>query len=92
MLILFFPWLFLYAKSVDQACMIKEINTRLLTEGEWLYKDVKVGNKVVKATWDGVSKKDIELIKSKHKSVLIRHMSISLKLTIYLSGIVLSYF
>ncbi|MFH1585560.1 MAG: prepilin peptidase, partial [archaeon] len=70
-LIIVLPYLYIYAKSVDEACMIKNIQTRYLTEGDWLYKDIKVGNKVVKATWDGVSKKDIELLRKK-KSVVIR--------------------
>jgi len=33
---------------------------------------LKVGNKTIKANWDGLSKKDIELIKKMHKEVKIK--------------------
>jgi len=71
-LIFIFPYFYLYAKSVDEACMIKKTFTKDLTEGDWLYRDIKVGRKTIKANWNGLGKKDIELIKKKHKSILIR--------------------
>ena len=71
-LIFILPFLYAYAKAVDEACMIKKIKTSELTEGDWLYKDVKVGRKLIKAKWDGVSKKDIQLIKKKFMVVTIR--------------------
>lgn len=71
-LIFIFPLLLLYTKSVDEVCMIKKINSKELTEGDWLYKDVNVGNKTIKVSWNGLTKSEIELIKKKHKFVLIR--------------------
>lgn len=72
LLIFIFPYLFIYAKSIDEAAMIKKIKVSELREGDWLYRDVKVGRKYVKATWDGVSIKEIEAIRKKHKTVSIR--------------------
>ncbi len=66
------PCLYLYAKSVDEACMIKKIKVKDLREGDWLYKDIRIGRKIIKADWDGLSKKDIKLIQKKNKSILIR--------------------
>ena len=66
------PYFFIYAKAIDEAAMVKKIGVKELREGDWLYRDVKVGRKYVKATWDGVSKKEIEAIKKKHKTVSIR--------------------
>ncbi len=66
------PYLFLYAKSVDESCMVKRVPTNKLSLGDWLYEDVKVGNKVIKANWDGLQKKDIALLKKK-KFVRIRY-------------------
>lgn len=71
-LIFLLPILYVYAKAVDEACMIKKIRTSQLTEGDWLYNNVKVGRKLIKAKWDGVSKKDIQLIKKKFRVVKIR--------------------
>lgn len=67
-----FPLLYLFAKSVDESCMIKKISADKLMEGDWLYKDVKMGNKFIKASWDGLSKKDIEILRKKKKEVFIR--------------------
>ncbi len=70
-LIFILPYLYLSAKAVDECCMIKKISPKNLTEGDWLYNDVKVGNKVIKKTWGGLEKKDIKLLKGK-RFVLIR--------------------
>jgi hypothetical protein len=71
-LIFVFPYFFLFAKAVEEVCMIKDIPVNDLTEGDWLYKNVKVGRKVIKAKWDGLSNKEIREIKKKHKKVRIR--------------------
>ena len=65
-------FVYLYAKSVDEVCMVKKIKTSDLTEGDWLYKDLKLGRKIIKANWEGLSENEIKLIKKKYKIVLIR--------------------
>ena len=66
------PYLYLSAKAIDESCMIKKINTKELSEGDWLYKDMKLGGKLIKARWDGLSKEEIILLRKKKKIVLIR--------------------
>ena len=72
--LLFFisPYFFIYAKAIDEAAMIEKINVKDLREGDWLYRDVKVGKKYVKADWEGASKKEIAEIRKKHKMVSVR--------------------
>jgi Flp pilus assembly protein protease CpaA len=70
-LFLIFP-LYLYSKAIDTACMIREISSIYLREGDWLYSDVKIGKNVIKASWDGLSKKDIKEIRKKFKKIKIR--------------------
>ncbi|MBR9701416.1 hypothetical protein GOV13_00675 [Candidatus Pacearchaeota archaeon] len=72
--VLFFvlPYFYLFAKSVDEVCMVKKINASKLTEGDWLYEDVKVGKKLIKKSWGGLSKGDIRLIQKSKKQVVIR--------------------
>lgn len=67
-----FPLLLVYSKTIDEACMVREISVRKLREGDWLYRNTKVGKKIIKATWDGLNKKDIKLIKTKLKRVKIK--------------------
>jgi len=64
--------LYTYAKSVDIACMVKKLKASQLTEGDWLYEDVKIGKKLIQANWGGLTKAQIKMIQKKHKSVLIR--------------------
>lgn len=67
------PYLYVYAKAVDEICMVRNVAVSKLTEGDWLYKDVKVKGKVIKANWDGLEKKDIELLKKGKKKVWVRY-------------------
>jgi Flp pilus assembly protein protease CpaA len=66
------PYVYYSAKAIDEGCMIKKINTKNLTEGDWLYKDVQVGRKLIEAKWSGLSKEEITFLRKKKKDVLIR--------------------
>lgn len=70
--IFIFPYLFISAKAIDESCMIKEIKTNELREGDWLYKDIKIGKKMIKANWEGLNEKDIKILKKRYKKILIR--------------------
>jgi Flp pilus assembly protein protease CpaA len=70
-IIFIIPLLYLYTKSVDET-MRKKISPKDLMEGDWLYRDVKVGNKSIKANWGGLTQEDINLLQKKNKSVLIK--------------------
>jgi len=70
--ILVFPYVYIYAKAVDEACMIKKINPNKLTEGDWLYKDIQFGKILIKANWEGLNEEEIKLLKKGKKQVLIR--------------------
>ena len=52
--------------------MTKIIKSKDLKEGDWLYFDLKLGNKKLKAKWEGVSKKDLKQIMKRYKEVKIR--------------------
>jgi len=71
-LVFLIPLLFIFAKTVDKIAMIKNIKTKDLVEGDLLYKNMKIGNKIIKAHWEGLSKKDINFLKKKIKSVRVR--------------------
>jgi len=68
-----FPYLYLLAKSVDESCMVKKVSVERLTEGDWLYKDVQIGNRKIKAKWDGLSKEEISLLRKNKKEILVRY-------------------
>jgi len=71
-LIFMMSYLYLYANAVDKGCMIKKTNTKKLTEGDWLYSDLNIGRRIIKAKWEGLSKRNIKDIEKKYKTVRIR--------------------
>lgn len=90
-LIFFLPFFYLYAKSVEEVCMVKKIKTKNLIEGDWLYQDVKVGKKIIKVNWSGLSKGEISLIKKHHEEILIKQ-GIPFVPVFFISFLVLIYF
>ncbi|MEK6760338.1 MAG: A24 family peptidase [Nanoarchaeota archaeon] len=68
----FIPFLYIYAKAVDETSLIKKIKTKELTEGDWLHQDLKIGNKKIKSNWGGLTSAEIKLIRKKFKEVKIR--------------------
>jgi Flp pilus assembly protein protease CpaA len=68
--IFIFPLLYVFAKGLENISMIREISGKELREGDWLVKDIKIGRNVIKADWDGLSLKDIELLKGKKKVMI----------------------
>jgi|TARA_Y100000031_G_scaffold143361_1_gene173737 Flp pilus assembly protein protease CpaA len=66
------PLIYFYSKAIENSCMIKLVSPNKLTEGDWLEKDVKIGNKYIKKSVHGLSKRDIEFLKKKKKKVWIK--------------------
>lgn len=71
-MIFLIPYVYIYVTAVDEACMIKDVKTENLTEGDWLYKDVKIGKKYLRADWDGLEKKDIRELRKRYSKVKIK--------------------
>lgn len=66
------PYIYFSAKSIDESCMVKKVKTNLLMEGDWLYKDVRIGKRTLKAKWGGLTKEEIRFLKKRKKEILIR--------------------
>ncbi len=95
-LIFISSYLYIFAKAVDESCMVKEVKTNQLSEGDWLYNDLKIGKKKIKTTWEGLSKKDIRAIKKRYRKIKIKQgipftpvflMSMIILFLLYLLGI-----
>lgn len=73
LLVLLFPILFVFSKSVEESCMVKAIKPSQVTEGDWLYEDILVGGKKIKSNWEGVSARELSLIRRKYrKKILVK--------------------
>jgi len=67
------PYFYLFVKSVDEACMVKKVKVSKLTVGDWLYEDISIGKKKIKATWDGLTEEEIKILRKNKKEVLVRY-------------------
>jgi Flp pilus assembly protein protease CpaA len=66
-----FPLMYIYAKAIEE-CMSVEVNVKRLTEGDWLYQNVKIKNQLIKSSWDGLTREDIKLLKKYKNKVKIK--------------------
>jgi len=66
------PYFYLFTKSIDNSCMVFEIPSSKLREGDWLSKDLIIGNKVINKNWEGLTKAQIKQISKKFKKVKIK--------------------
>ena len=71
-IILVYLWVF--AKATENCCMVKSIAPEQLTEGDWVYKDIKYKGKIIASRKDlGIEKRQISrIIALKKKHVLSR--------------------
>ncbi len=100
-LIFILPYFYIYAKAIDEACMVKKIKTKDLREGDWLYKNTKIKNKIIKANWDGLTKEQIKLIQKYKKQIKIKQgipfvpvflISFAILITLYFLEFSFSFF
>ena len=66
------PYFYVFAKAVDNSCMVFEISSGKLREGDWLSEDLKVGKRVISKNWEGLTKDQIKQISKKFKKVKIK--------------------
>lgn len=85
------PYLYLYAKTVDNTSLIKNTSASKLEEGDWLYKDLKIGKKIIKAEWSGLTREQIKEIRGKYKKIEIRQ-GIPFVPTFLISFLIFIYF
>ena len=70
---LMFPVLLVFSKAVEEGCLIKNVKWNKVTEGDWLYKDINFGGKVIKSRWEGISKKELEIIRKNKGNVMVKY-------------------
>lgn len=71
-IILVLPFLYAYGKAIESSCMITSISPRELTIGDWLISSVRVGKKIIKPDWEGVSEEELEILKKYRGKVKIK--------------------
>jgi Flp pilus assembly protein protease CpaA len=72
LMFLILPLLFVFMKALEKSCMIKFVSPDKLTDGDWIERDIKVGNQVIKKSVHGLSAEEVKMLKRAGKKVLIR--------------------
>lgn len=76
MIILTF-YLYIYIKSIEKTCMIKDVTPDRLTEGDWIVKDIIVDKKRITGPKDlGIDKKQIQTLIQLYKKKKIKTVRI----------------
>ena len=68
---IFISLLYVYLKALDK-CMIIKLKPGMLTEGDWITEDIKIGRYVIKKTVHGLTEKDIEIIRKAGKDIYVK--------------------
>jgi Flp pilus assembly protein protease CpaA len=71
MLLFVFPFMYVFAKVLEDVAMIKTLSGIKLREGDWLVSDEKIGRRVIKSNWEGLTKEEVNLL-SRKKSVRVK--------------------
>ncbi|MEM4230681.1 MAG: prepilin peptidase [Candidatus Pacearchaeota archaeon] len=65
------PVLLFYSKVFEEL-MVKIVPVSKLTIGDWLYENVKVGNKIIKPRVTGLDEKELQILQKYNKKVKIK--------------------
>jgi Flp pilus assembly protein protease CpaA len=71
LIIIAFPFLLIYARAVERY-MVKSVSAGKLTVGDWLYQKVRVGRKLIKPYWEGLSEEEVKLLRKSKKKIKIK--------------------
>jgi prepilin signal peptidase PulO-like enzyme (type II secretory pathway) len=52
--------------------MVKSVSAGKLTVGDWLYQKVRVGRKLIKPYWEGLSEEEVKLLRKSKKKIKIK--------------------
>jgi 5-bromo-4-chloroindolyl phosphate hydrolysis protein len=72
LMFLFFSFLFVASQILEKNILTREVSVKDISEGEWLAEDLKIGKKVFRYSWEGLSEKDISFIRKNKKKVKIK--------------------
>jgi Flp pilus assembly protein protease CpaA len=89
-------YLWIYVKAVEKVCMVKKINPKELTEGDWIIEDIIVNKKFIAGKKDlGASKEQIKKLISLFKNGKIKDVTIKTGIPFvpsFLMSYIITYF
>lgn len=71
-LTLILPYAYLASKIIEEIGLTREISAMQLQEGDWIVREVRVGKKVIRPSWEGLGMREIKLLQKSKKKVLVK--------------------
>jgi len=71
LLFLIAPLLLIYAKAIEESCMVREVAVSRLTIGDWLAQDIKIGKRYIRQNWEGLSEKELKKLQKNYKGKIL---------------------
>ena len=63
----------IFVSATEKVALIKLVSPKDLTEGDWLFNDVRIGKKILRADFRGLNRRDIALLRKRRKKVHIKY-------------------
>ena len=63
-LIFIFPILLSLSRALEEGCMVRFVKGSELKEGDWLVDEIRIGKRIVRPSFEGLSKKETSLMKN----------------------------
>ena len=90
-ILLISPLLLIYAKTIEESCMMIKVDVKNLTIGDWIVNPVKAGKKIIKPNWEGLSERELKLIQKKLKGRVLVKQGIPFVPAFLLAFIIMLY-
>jgi hypothetical protein len=71
LIIFIFPFLWIYAKTLEKFCLTSYVSAENITIGDWLDKQIKIKTKTIKPYWEGLSESEVNFIKKNFKGKIL---------------------
>jgi hypothetical protein len=71
--VLLFPILFVFAKAIEEGCLVIAVEPKKVTLGDWLYRDTIIDGKRLKTNWEGISSRQLAWIRRCNRRILIKY-------------------
>jgi len=71
--VIFLQAMRIFVSATEKVALIKKVSPEDLTEGDWLFHDVRIRNHIIKSDFSGLTKKDISMIRKSKKKVWIKY-------------------
>lgn len=84
-------FMYIYTKAVEQSCMLVHVSVNKLTVGDWLAKEVKIGNRIIRPYWEGLSEEQVNFLKKNYKEKVLIKQGIPFTPAFLIAFLVLVY-